>query len=405
MISDPTPKVLNYIYNNQNFDVLRPDLDEKTTPNVYSLAHVLEMKKLKDELEHYIQEKILDPENVTKFYLEGLRFNSQRLQQACETMLVEHFDEVAKSEEGMEFFSVLPFEPFLKLIRSNDINIESENVVVKLVDTYLNRRKGLPLLAEEDPKNDWTHLTEEEKAAREEAKKNTEDEKNQAEEEAKAKKQEEFESKNDVQKVQTQIHDKIEEEGKEINKVLEVVRMNKAQRKMIFEAIRYSFLSHEELIDTAKNPNFEEVRNFVLEGMSCRLDPFEHINNRDNFHINLEPRESYSEAVRQAKEAAKAAEEKAAAEAANKGMLTQISKARGSAVASVKSSTTGGKPSGLRPPVTHPVRPPVFASSSGFAGPRPPYQQTAHMYNSARVGGFYHQTGHPMPPQMGQTMG
>jgi hypothetical protein len=49
--------------------------------------------------------------------------------------------------------------------------------VVKIIERYLNHRRALPLLDEENPANDWTHLTEEEKKNREEAKVKSTDEK------------------------------------------------------------------------------------------------------------------------------------------------------------------------------------------------------------------------------------
>ncbi len=42
--------------------------------------------------------------------------------------------------------------------------MSNEKFVVDLIESYLKHWETLPLLSEEDPKNDWSLLTEEEKA-------------------------------------------------------------------------------------------------------------------------------------------------------------------------------------------------------------------------------------------------
>jgi hypothetical protein len=41
--------------------------------------------------------------------------------------------------------------------------ISDEKFVVNLIEKYLEYREGLPLLDEENPLKDWSHLTEQEK--------------------------------------------------------------------------------------------------------------------------------------------------------------------------------------------------------------------------------------------------
>lgn len=68
------------------------------------------------------------------------------------------------------------------------MNIKNENVLVNLFESYFKHRETCPILPEEDPMNDTTHLTPEEVKARGEAKAAVrEEEKKQREEEAKAK--------------------------------------------------------------------------------------------------------------------------------------------------------------------------------------------------------------------------
>ena len=54
------------------------------------------------------------------------------------------------------------------MLSSDGLKVSSEKFVVDFVESYLKHWESLPLLPEEDPKNDWTLLTEEEKAKRNE---------------------------------------------------------------------------------------------------------------------------------------------------------------------------------------------------------------------------------------------
>jgi hypothetical protein len=66
--------------------------------------------------------------------------------------------------------------------------IKEEKFVVHLIEKYIQHREGLPLLDEEDPLKDLSHLTEQEKVHRkeEEKKKDEEEKKRHDEEEKKA---------------------------------------------------------------------------------------------------------------------------------------------------------------------------------------------------------------------------
>ena len=75
-------------------------------------------------------------------------------------------------------------------------------------------------------------------------------------------------------------------------------RVTKAQKEALFKAIRYSHLPHAELISLGKNPVFQEgAKDFILQGLSFRLNPFEGAKPLDQLEkeniIVLTPRKSY----------------------------------------------------------------------------------------------------------------
>lgn len=60
----------------------------------------------------------------------------------------------------------IPFKILKSLLSSNGLKVSNEKFVVDLVESYLKHWEALPLLPEEDPKNDWSLLTDEERAKR-----------------------------------------------------------------------------------------------------------------------------------------------------------------------------------------------------------------------------------------------
>ena len=86
----------------------------------------------------------------------------------------------------------MPFNEFYEIIQSNELNTKAEIEVVNLIDGYITHKNKFPILPEEDPANDWSHLTEEEKKKREEDKKTQVEAKAKAVADEEAKKQEEY---------------------------------------------------------------------------------------------------------------------------------------------------------------------------------------------------------------------
>lgn len=122
---------------------------------------------LKD-LEHYICEKVISANNAQKFYIEGVRFKNHSFVKLCEQKILENFDALCK--EGVlqipQILRDIPFKVLKSLLQNDGLRVSNEKFVVDLVESYLKHREALPLLPEEDPKNDWSLLTDEERAKR-----------------------------------------------------------------------------------------------------------------------------------------------------------------------------------------------------------------------------------------------
>ena len=51
--------------------------------------------------------------------------------------------------------------------------------------------------------------------------------------------------------------------------------MSKVEKEKLYKAIRYSYLKHEELLDLSLNPDFAGAKDYILEGLSYRLNSYE----------------------------------------------------------------------------------------------------------------------------------
>jgi len=76
------------------------------------------------------------------------------------------------------------------------------------------------------------------------------------------------------------------------------VRLNKKEKAELFLTIRYSFMKHEDLLALTSNSTFALAKDFIVEGLSVRLNPFEN-GIKGELKINVEPR------IKQAAAAAK----------------------------------------------------------------------------------------------------
>lgn len=65
------------------------------------------------------------------------------------------------------------------------------------------------------------------------------------------------------------------------------------QKQLIFGSLRYSFMTHQQLISLLSERGFEDAKEFVREGISCRLASYETSQEAQNFKINVKPRNSY----------------------------------------------------------------------------------------------------------------
>lgn len=166
----------------------------------------------------------------------------------------------------------LPADAFTSIASADNLYITEESIVIKLVRDYLDCRKDLPLLDEENPKKDWTNLNEEEIKKRKEDEAKEKEEENKKIEEAKKVALDEYNKLDELGKIQHDWNKKVEEIHTKASDRLALKRLSKEEKKELFRAIRFSYLHHEELLKLAADPEFELAKDFIVEGLTYKLD-------------------------------------------------------------------------------------------------------------------------------------
>lgn len=74
VMDDAVSKILKYFYNNQDFAVIKDEINENNATFMLSQAFVIQADSLKLSIENFIIKKLLKPSNCSQFYLESLKF-------------------------------------------------------------------------------------------------------------------------------------------------------------------------------------------------------------------------------------------------------------------------------------------------------------------------------------------
>lgn len=148
--------------------------------------------------------------------------------------------------------------------------------MIDLLEKFLDHRKDLPIPVEDDPKMKTDNLTEVELEARA---KIAEEERKVRETEADIKAKDDEAARAalaldqekidwDQRKVVAKIH-KVAAEN------LKIKKLAKREQRLLFQCVRYNFLTHETLIELSSKAPWNTVsKDYIVEGLSFRLNQF-----------------------------------------------------------------------------------------------------------------------------------
>ena len=81
-----------------------------------------------------------------------------------------------------------------------------------------------------------------------------------------------------------------EQRNKEIEEHHTLKPLSDEDKKLVFGAVRYSFMTHDELLKLMQAPDFVLAKDMIMQGLSCKLNNYE-VSGGAELLINLRPRD------------------------------------------------------------------------------------------------------------------
>ena len=283
-------KIIKYCYFNQDIKSIESDITQNNCFTFLELAHCLQIKSLCTNLEKIIIKNFLKDDNMIKISEESNIFELNELHKECSNKIKIYLGNIQnKAKELIE----LKYDTFKDIISSDTLDVEGEKDVADLVIEYIKSRREIP----EEQSDNQKKLDNQE---------NQENQGNQEIQENQENKDNNEENKNNEEPLQNEEKEKVENEENNSNKEEELynnwkkhlndleknikkTKLTPEQEKMLVLCIRFSYLSHTDLIALTNEPIMENFKDLILQGLSARLDTYENTNEKQTI-INLAPR-------------------------------------------------------------------------------------------------------------------
>ena len=299
-------KILKYCYYNQDIKSIESDITQNNCFTLLELSHCLGIKSLNQNLEKLIIKHFLKDDNMVKISEESNNFELPELHKACSNKIKKNIGNVTnKAKELTE----LKYDTFKDIISADELDVEGEKDVADLVIEYIKSRREIPEENPLNPPQDQQNIEIKDNKENNEnnannGNANEEEKKNDEEQPQNQENQENQEQNNNNENVQNQENNNQPPQNNDNpedpynnwkNHLLEMEKNSKKKRltpeeeKTLVYCIRFSFLSHADLISLTNEPLMKDYKDLILQGLSARLNTYENTSD-PNPLINLTPR-------------------------------------------------------------------------------------------------------------------
>lgn len=311
-------KILEFVYSGKDFDFLLSDLDLnfQNALNYFAISKLLGLGNLEKELSSYILDVGFKRVNEIESFKNTIKFDNdqweedlmRRIARKFQLLAFKHEDKekpesskenesLAKLNENREKLLNLPLKNFSKLLTRNDLNIENEDVILKLVIDYIKMREEMEEGPSENPDcHSGDKLYDYEKIFSKEyySQEFGEDEKESQKEEKESKKDEDEtvpeEAETEFLKDKETITFDIDWNSNSIE-YLKNFKLTSDDKRALLKKVRLSYVSHSYLIQVTREKILQEFTDLILEAMSLKLSKFE--TSGTDYTIDCTPRNKY----------------------------------------------------------------------------------------------------------------
>lgn len=219
----------------------------------------------------------------------------------CLEIIKKEFEKYQLSSIDMSLILDLNFELFKNIMSSDELQIKNEKDVCELVLRYIKSRRQMkvdlnPSLMIENKKKEIPKEENEIKENQLQEQKQVDPPQEEEEKKEELPQIEEEEKREEIQLTnnnpQVNLLQKWKEHTELIKKSIDKIPLTKEQEKELIECIRFSFLSHSDLLGYTGDIIVKEHQDLLLEGLSVRLNTYENTNHHP-LKINLIPRHYY----------------------------------------------------------------------------------------------------------------
>ena len=278
-------KIFKYCYNNQDIHSIESEITLNNCFTFLELAHCLQIKSLCWNLEKIIIKNFLKDENMIKISEESNIFELEELRKECSNKMKQNLGNIPNKAKEL---TQLKFDTFKDIISSDELDVEQEKEVADLVIEYIKFRRNIP-----EEKKDIPPQEEKNNENNENPENNENQENNNNNEENKNNEQpQQNEENNNLQNEENNKqnpYDNWKKHLDELKKNCEIKRLTPEEEKMLVLCIRFSYLSHADLIGLTNEPIMENYKDLILQGLSARLNTYENTEEK-KIIINLTPR-------------------------------------------------------------------------------------------------------------------
>ena len=299
-------KIFKYCYYNQDIKSIESDITQNNCFTLLELSHCLGIKSLNQNLEKLIIKHFLKDDNMIKISEESNNFELPELHKECSNKIKKSIGNVTnKSKELTE----LKYDTFKDIISADELDVEGEKDVADLVIEYIKSRREIP---EEKPAIPPPEQQNEEIKENNDNQGNQENQENKEEPQQNQENQEGNENQNNEnvqnqEKQENQENPENNEQPKqnsenpddpynnwknhliEMEKKSVKKRLTPEEEKTLVYCIRFSFLSHADLISLTNEPLMKDYKDLIMQGLSVRLNTYENTSEPKHL-INLTPR-------------------------------------------------------------------------------------------------------------------
>ena len=305
--------ILQFIYSGKNFDHLLSQLglSEDNCLNYFSIAKMLGLEGLETQISRYVLDIGFKRGNELDSLKNTIKFGNtqwendlmRRIARKFQTLSYLHVskekddeEEIKKLNGNRDKLLELPLKKFNILLERNDLNVESEDVILKLVIDYFKMREEFEDRGEDTEED----KPEEAKDSKEEVSSELYDYKKIFSKEYYKKqfsKETNNEEEPDSEDVEKEKHEPKETISFDINWNLKSVeplknyKLSTDEKRDLLKKVRLSFVSHSYLIQVTREKILQEFTDLILEAMSLKLSKFE--NSNTDYTINCQPRNAY----------------------------------------------------------------------------------------------------------------